>query len=239
MPNEKSKAAARLRTKERESGAAVASPVTIEGDGGARGATGGDGFYLYGVIRSGGWRTLRRSEPVEELTRIRFRDLEALADPVRFEVPGLSDAALQQHQRTVDLLMRAGTVLPLPFGVVFRDRRALIGFLQDQYLVLDEGLGFLEGHWELRLHLLVAEGERTPELSDMATHIYSELRRNARAALPFRRQEGGLFGAAFLVERESWIRFVEKADDLVHSHPDLAFDVTGPWPAYDFVRLIQ
>jgi hypothetical protein len=44
--------------------------------------------------------------------------------------------------------------------------------------------------------------------------------------------------AAFLVGRASWIEFVERADDLGTAHPNLTFDVTGPWPPYDFVRTL-
>ncbi|MGH7446746.1 MAG: GvpL/GvpF family gas vesicle protein [Longimicrobiales bacterium] len=43
--------------------------------------------------------------------------------------------------------------------------------------------------------------------------------------------------AAFLVERTSWIDFVDRAEDLGASHGEIAFDITGPWPPYDFVRI--
>ncbi len=134
--------------------------------------------------------------------------------------------------------MRRGTVLPAPYGVVFRGRRALVRFLEDQYLALDEGLAFLEGHWELRVHAAPARGEEpSVELIDGADHVYAELRRSARAAIPFPRDEGRLLSAAFLVPRSSWIEFVNRAEDLVSARPSLTFDVTGPWPPYDFVRM--
>lgn len=236
----------RLRKRSRQAVDASAAPLepvlaedlaAAEADEGEPGA--GSAFYLFGVLRAGGRRGVRLIDSPADLVRIRFRDLEALARPAAFSVVRLDDDSLQAHQRAVETAMRASTILPMPFGIVFRGRRALIGFLQDQYLTLDEGLSFLDGYWELRLHLNVEHGERTPELNDMATHIYSELRRGARAALPLRHQGGDLYGAAFLVEREGWIRFVERADDLVHTHADLGFDVTGPWPPYDFVRLVR
>lgn len=192
------------------------------------------GFYFYGVVRTRGWRGRER----EDVLRIRYRDLEALVRPGPFKLPALDGPHLQAHQRAVESIMRHATVLPAPFGVVFRGRRALVRFLEDQYLTLDEGLAFLEGHWEVRVHVAPQDREvPTPEMEDAAVHVYAELRRSARAAIPFPREERRLFSAAFLVERGAWIDFVNHADDLAAAHPTLSLDVTGPWPPYDFVRM--
>lgn len=190
------------------------------------------GLYLYGVARTRSWRA--GGTEAEGLVKVRFRDLEALVRPVTYTVPRLEDAGVREHQRFVEAAMRRGTILPAPFGVVFRGRRAAIRFLEDQYIALDEGLAFLDGHWELRLHIA---GDDDEALRDLATELYSELRRLARAAIPLAAGEGRLLSAAFLVGRTSWIEFIERSDDLGSAHPELAFDVTGPWPPYDFVSL--
>jgi len=201
-----------------------------------RSRAGGDrGFYFYGVVRTRGWRG--RGEG-EDVLRVRYRDLDALVRAVPFKLPGLDPAHVQAHQRVVETIMRRATILPAPYGVVFRGRRALVKFLEDQYLALDEGLAFLEGHWELRIHA-TPRGTEEPsaELEELAIQIYAELRRTARAAIPFPREGRRLLSAAFLVERGAWIEFVNRADDLVAAQPLLAFDITGPWPPYDFVRM--
>lgn len=203
--------------------------VTRSGLGGAA-----SGLYFYGVVRTRGWR----GRDSDEVLRVRYRDLEALVRPGPYKLPAVDGPHVQAHHRIVEGAMRRGTVLPAPYGVVFRGRRALVRFLEDQYLALDEGLAFLEGHWELRVHATPSGGDDpTPELIDAAVHVYAELRRFARAAIPFPRDERRLLSAAFLVERGTWIDFVNRADDLVTAQPALSFDVTGPWPPYDFVRM--
>lgn len=196
-------------------------------------------IYFYGVARAKSWRGGRLSRVAgEDVLRIRYRDLEALVRPVPYEVPLMDEQRVQAHQKTVESAMRRGTVLPAPFGIVFRGRRQLIRLLQDQYLVLDEGLSFFEGHWELRLHMLHAAAvEPSLELGDLAMQLYSELRRHARAAVPFSAEGKRLLSAAFLVERAAWIDFVDRAEDLATAHPEITFDITGPWPPYDFVRI--
>lgn len=191
-----------------------------------------DGLYLYGIVRSRGWRA---GVEGEELLKVRYRDLEALVRPVAYRLPDLDDERVREHQRLVEGAMRRGTVLPAPYGLVFRGRRAVVYFMEDQYIILDEGLAFLDGHWELRLHIV--GDDENESLKELATHLYSELRRFARAAIPLPGGDGRLLSAAFLVERGAWIEFVERSDDLALGHPELTLDITGPWPPYDFVRI--
>lgn len=197
----------------------------------------GQALYLFAVARARSWRG-RRSRSEDDVVRVRYRDLEALVRAVPYDVPPLEPGAVEAHQRVVDAALRRGTVLPLPFGLVFRGRRQVIRLLQEQYLVLDEALSFLDGHWEVRIHVTPTAPSEDPELlGDLAMECYSELRRHARAAVPLPREEPRVLTAAFLVEQTAWIEFVERADDLGRAHPEIAFDVTGPWPPYDFVQV--
>lgn len=195
-----------------------------------------EGLYLYGVTRSRTWRTGARSG-AQGVIRVRFRDLEALVRLVPYGVPDLCGDSLTEHQRVLEAAMRRGTVLPLPFGLVFRGRRAVVRFLEDQYVALDEGLAFLDGHWELRVH--ISGDPEESALRDLVQRIYTEMRRFSRAAIPLPVDGRRLLSAAFLVDRGAWIEFVEHTDDLNGAHPELTFDVTGPWPAYDFVRVLR
>lgn len=195
-------------------------------------------YYLYGVVRSrGGWRGKERRNP--ELQRVRYRDIEAVVRPAAFELPPDHATAVRDHQQVLETLLHRTTVLPAPVGVLFNGRRPLIRLLQDQYLIFDEGLSLLDGHWELRLHITgTGTAEELVALEDEAMSVYSELRRFARAAVPMPQAEGKLASAAFLVDRTSWVEFIERIEHFGAHHRNLTFDTTGPWPAYDFVRIV-
>lgn len=214
---------------------AAAAAEAAPGDG--RASSDG-GYYLYGVGRAGAWRGVRSGER-EDLLRIRYRDLEALVRPAAYEVPDYGRDLLQEHQKVVWSASQRESLLPAPYGVVFRGRRAVIRFLQDQYIPLDEGLALVEGHWELRLHLSAAAEETRDEAAETATHVYSELRRFARSAFPFAHDRKRVLSAAFLVPRTQWLQFMDRAEDLSRRHAELLFDITGPWPPYDFVRMTR
>jgi len=197
-------------------------------------------LYLYGIVRARSWRGRRVTRRAgEDLIRVRFRDLEALVRAVPYALPPSGEDQLREHQRVADAAMHRGAIVPFPYGVIFRSRRQLIRMLQDQYLVIDDALSFLDGTWEMRVHVSAsAPPEAGVELGDLAMECYAELRRHARAAVPLREPESKrLLTAAFLVERAAWVEFVARAEDLGSVHPQLSFDVTGPWPPYDFVRI--
>jgi hypothetical protein len=197
-------------------------------------------LYLIGVQRARSWRGRRAGRGVSsEGIRVRYRDLEALVRPSVFEVPELDGDAVQDHQRAVEAAMRRGTILPAPFGLVFHGRRPLMRMLQDQYLLLDEALSFLDGQCEVRVHLSSSDGGAPDEeLLHLANQLYSDLRRTARAAVPFPRDSRRLLSAAFLVEKTGWVEFIQHAENLVGAHSEISLDITGPWPPYDFVRFV-
>ena len=201
---------------------------------------GGDtssGYYLYGVNRAGAWRAGISAKEREELIRIRYRDLEAVVRAVPFAMPEVDREAVQEHQRIVWSASKRDTLLPAPAGIVFKGRRAVIRFLQEQYIPLEEGIALVEGHWEIRLHLKPAMPEGRSEAAEAALQVYGELRRFARAAFPFAHEDEHVLSAAFLVNRSSWLQFMDQAEELGHRYTDLIFDVTGPWPPYDFIRI--
>jgi hypothetical protein len=194
---------------------------------------------LYGVVRARAFRG-RRAVEVPGVSRIPYREIEAVVRAVPFVELEVEQHALREHQRVVESTMRRASVLPFPFGVVFRDRRELIRFLEEQYLAIDEALSFVEGRWEVRVHMGVRGGEEAaPELRDLASHVYAELRRLAHAAQPMPPDDGRIFSAAFLVARTAWVEFVERGEDLAAADARLTLDITGPWPPYDFVRLVR
>ena len=136
--------------------------------------------------------------------------------------------------------MRRCTIVPVPYGIVFRGQHEVVDFLETQHVALTEALSFLEGAFEMRLHIR-RSGHR-PGMSDSlqadrVAEFYKALRRRSRAAFPLQAAEPKILSAAFLVDRGEWVSFVEHADELDNQYPEFQFDLTGPWPPYDFVRI--
>lgn len=199
-----------------------------------------EGFMLHGVVRTRGHEKALAKLAVstgEEL--IEHGGLGALVHSVPYRLPDWNVDRLRHHNSAIERAMRRCTILPAPYGIVFRAREQVIGFLDNQQVALEEALSFVDGAYEVRLH--VRPSGRTPgatesELEDLAAGFYTSLRRRARAAFTLPRHGERVLSAAFLVNRGDWVSFVERIDELEAEHPEFHFDQTH-WPPYDFVRM--
>jgi hypothetical protein len=199
------------------------------------------GLLLRGVVR---YRRHERglakltTTPGDEL--VESHGLAALVHEVPYRLPEWRRELVREHSSAIERAMRRVTVVPAPYGIVFRGRPQVVQFLDSQYVALDEALSFLDGAFEMRLH--ITPSGRHPEVSegnqaDLAAGFYTSLRRRSRAAFTLPASGRRILSAAFLVSRADWVSFVEYADELDADHPEFQFDLTGPWPAYDFVTM--
>lgn len=199
------------------------------------------GFLLHGVVGVRGHeRALAKLAISDDDQLIEHEGLAALVRVVPYRLPEWETEQIREHSRRVERAMRRCTIVPAPYGIVFRSDHEVVTFLKNQHLALTEALSFLDGAFEMRLHIR-SSGKR-PDLSegrqaDRVAEFYKALRRRSRAAFPLEPQEPDILSAAFLVDRAEWVSFVEHADELDHQYPEFQFDLTGPWPPYDFVRM--
>ncbi|UCF20506.1 MAG: GvpL/GvpF family gas vesicle protein [Gemmatimonadota bacterium] len=212
---------------ELEQSVAASDPATVDA-----------GLLLHGVVRARGHERTLAKLPGTEL--VEHQGLAALVQVVPYRLPPWERELIQDHSSIIERAMRRLTIVPAPYGIVFRGREQVTEFLDDQHVALDEALGFLDGAFEMRLHI-TSSGRRPDasefEQADQAASFYTALRRRSRAAFTLPPTGRRVLSAAFLVNRADWVSFVEFADELDADHPEFRLDLTGPWPPYDFVRI--
>lgn len=158
---------------------------------------------------------------------------------------GEGDGGPRAHARRVEALGREVPLVPLPPGLRARDRDAVRAFLERARLPLLEALDLCQGCWELRVHLSGGDGPGRSEgssaggdrASEAVGEVHRALRRRSRAVRRLPAGKGTALSAAYLVPRPRWIGFVEEAARREGTLAGLAVDVTGPWAAWDFVRV--
>lgn len=199
------------------------------------------GLLLRGVVRARGHeRALARLATAPDDELVEHRGLAALVHVVPYRLPEWDEAKIREHSNAIERAMRRCTIVPAPYGIVFRGREQVTEFLEDQGVALDEALSYLDGAFEMRMHVqpsgrrpMASEGE----LADSAASFYSALRRRSQASFTLAPAGRRILSAVFLVKRADWVSFVEFVDELDADHPEFQFDLTGPWPPYDFVRM--
>ena len=174
-------------------------------------------------------------------TVIRVRDLGAVvrAAPAASYDPANDNG---DYERLLDALFSRGAVFPSPPGLIFRTVETLRAWLEQNYVGLSEGLSFISGRCEARVHVRPANyGISANDAATAALEAHDAVRALRHGAvatvnLP-EPQPPVLVSVAFLLKANEWNAFSEAVLEQERRFTELRFEQTGPWIPHDFVRL--
>ena len=132
---------------------------------------------------------------------------------------------------------------PAPVGVVFRSNESVQRWVELHYGALTDAISFVQNRVAGRVHVTRRgpdeERQAGLDVVAIAEESVRVLRASAAAALPLRieKQTSALFSTAFLVEQDVWKTFVAEVEAQAKLAPGVRFELTGPWPPYDFVQM--
>jgi hypothetical protein len=172
---------------------------------------------------------------------IRVRELGAVTRPapaVAFD-PEKDSGSYEQLLETLSV---RGAILPAPPGLVFRTSETLRAWLEQNYIGLHEGVTFLSGRCEARVHVRAAAHALTAEEIEAARQeaidAVRALRHGAVATVALDEPKPPvLVSAAYLLKASEWNTFSDSVVEQERRYPELRFEQTGPWIPHDFVRL--
>ena len=198
-----------------------------------------DGLLLYGVALLDG---VESNSLAADTSLVTVRDLGAITAPAEYQRQDPDDRDLERHGIVLGTVAERQAVAPAPVGTVFRDREALVRWLELHYHALHESLAYLDGRTVARVHIVKRDPSSTIDgaaLAARAADVLKNLRAQAAAMVPLKTEQltGMVLSGAFLVEREKWGAFSGAVGGAGSAHADLDIRMTGPWPPYDFVRL--
>jgi hypothetical protein len=198
---------------------------------------------LYGVaaVESGNITSV-----AEETSLVHYRALAAIVEPSSYSAVNLSDGEMTKYLRILEEAHSHVTVLPAPPGTVFQSSDTLMRWLELHYFTLTEALSVVEGHAAARVSITTQNGDRESEeqksFAALAAESLRTLRGQAAATVTLPRaagddEEGVVARASFLVDNQRWQMFQDSVSEEAKRHDSLDYNMTGPWPPYDFVRM--
>jgi hypothetical protein len=170
-------------------------------------------------------------------------DVGAVVRPAAFESVEVCDEQIDAFEEVVEAVFERQTILPAPFGVVFRNTDHVTRWLQMHYLTLTEAIHLVEGRCEVRVHMRLRNAEQIVEEPDTvatqaAMELYHTVSREADASVMLRRPAlNAVLSGAFLIDRSEWETFSAIVAAQARQYDSLLVEQTGPWPPYDFVRM--
>lgn len=174
---------------------------------------------------------------------VSVRDLAAICAEVDYKPIPPDDGSVGRYSDVLAGYALTNPVLPAPLGVVFRSADSVTRWLELHYGALSEAMTFVENRVAARVHVWrpgkADEREVGADLAAAAAESLRVLRRTAIASLPLRVEKltGIVLSAAFLVDFERWKDFAAEVDAQQRLTPSVRFELTGPFPPYDFVQM--
>jgi len=197
---------------------------------------------LYGVaaVESG-----HTSSLAEGTTLTHYRALAAVVEPSTYALTSLDDGEMANYLRVLEEVHSHTSVLPAPPGTVFQSQSTLTRWLELHYFTLTEALSVIEGHAAARVSIMMQgkhELETQKSFAALAADSLRLLRSQAAATVTLPKadaddEEGVIARASFLIDTQRWEAFNDTVSKEAQRQSALDFQVTGPWPPYDFVRM--
>lgn len=181
--------------------------------------------------------------PVADTLLVVVRELAAICGESGYGAIEATPERVERATAVINAYAERGPVLPAPIGVIFKAADSIESWLELHYGALSDALSFVENRVVARVHIWRPGAAETSETgSDLAAVAAESLRVVRRAAVttvPLRVEKvtGIVLSAAYLVEQELWDDFTRAVDEQAATAPTLRFEVTGPWPPFDFVQM--
>ena len=193
-------------------------------------------LLLYGIV---GLEGADSDSIAPNTSLVAFRDLGAVTATTAYVRREPTEADAEIHRGVAETIFSNHAFLPAPIGIIFRNRDALVRWLELHYVTLSDGLTFVEGRMAARVHLSARTGAGVDtDIAAAATESFRVLRQAAAASVSLKPTDGPRSAsAAFLIEADRWSLFADTVAAEAKARPALQFRQTGPWPPYDFVHM--
>ena len=198
--------------------------------------TKGKYIYVYGIANKQDFNLEIKGLNDKLIKKIDFKEVSVLTSDYPTLHPILKEEEAMHHAEILRKIAQKTTVIPMGFGMVFKEQKFLETVLTKAYQAIKGTLKIVENKIELGVKVVKKESDDAP--NGTALEILESLNE-----LAVKNREGDKFSDrlllnySFLVERNKFSEFSEKIGELEERHQELKFLYTGPWPPYSFVNI--
>ncbi len=198
-------------------------------------------LYVYGITDTGDVSLDNNGIDDASVSTFQHRNLWALVSEVSGTEVDRTDENLEAHDRVLRETLDGGggrSVVPMRFGMVFRDEQTLANVLNGAYPSLRAALNELENTVELGIKVVA------PSANGHDNEAIREAAADTLDPISVATTENDLFSDRLLLNRSFLVRhedrdefgeavatFEERIDDRT------AVQYTGPWAPYNFVDI--
>ncbi|WP_224447734.1 GvpL/GvpF family gas vesicle protein [Haloprofundus salilacus] len=196
-------------------------------------------LYTYGVTDDGSFELdLPAVEDATSVYTVDYRRYSAIVSDIDTMEPEQTDENARLHDDVLQALIEDRTVVPMRFGMTFKNARALKSVLRGGQRAFRRALMNVDGKVELGVKLVTEEGV------DVDREAVRDDVRERLGEVSNDRAENDLFSDrlvvndSYLVAHEDREAFDEVMGDVTEAYEgQLKVQYTGPWAPYNFVDI--
>jgi hypothetical protein len=199
---------------------------------------------VFGVIPAAG---LEPSAKVGGAEVLAVRQLGVLLEGTTLGAAADAPRQVARYRAVVEEAFAERNVVPVPYRTVFRSRTSVTRWMELHYSPLQEALDFVADRATMRVTVGVGSMPASQTAAVVLDgHLWTVLRRlkgDAVAAIPVVAHADHVSGAdrsaacAYLVDRDAIAAFEKQVANLTSAESHLRFNLVGPLPAYDFIKM--
>jgi hypothetical protein len=198
-------------------------------------------LYVYGVLPESDLElAVEGVAGADRVYTVDYRSLSAVVSDIDTTDPERTDEAVTRHNEVLQTVLEddgGRTVVPMQFGMAFKDARTLKGVLRGARRAFRKTLDEIDGTVELGLKLVAdadaaVDGEAVrASVADRLEDIVVEASEDDRFS------DRLVLNRSYLVDRGDRPAFDDAVDEIEAAHEGVTVQYTGPWPPYNFVDI--
>lgn len=197
-------------------------------------------LYAYGVIEQEDLDiAVEGVADADRVYTVDYRSLSAVVSDIDTTDPEQTDEAVTRHNEVLQTVLEhdgGRTVVPMGFGMAFKNARTLKSVIRGARRAFRKALNDTEGTVELGLKL-VATGDAVDAEAvreDVAGRLAD---RSVESTDDDLFSDRLVLNRSYLVAREDREAFDDAVDEIEADYEDLTVRYTGPWAPYNFVDI--
>ncbi len=212
------------------------------GSRGRRSEGQGEGLYVYCIIRSPEENRSFGNIGFEdgEVHTLDYNDFTPVVSSSKIKEYDVDEEDIKVHKTVVEHVMREYSVLPVAYGMVFKNKKLLGVAMKTGHRAMKKAMDSVDGKVELGVKVLLPQNSK--ELNDNIEECRSEIMRclgDIAADLKSLKlfSDRLLLNTSFLVDSSKLDEFSDCVGRLAGDYSSMKVQYSGPWPPYNFVDI--
>jgi hypothetical protein len=199
------------------------------------------GRYVYCMIKSQGEKKSFGNIGFkgEEVYTLEYKDFAPVVSSAAVKKYEVSDEEVELHRKVVEQVMKEHSVLPVAYGMVFKNKKLLLVAMSAGYKAMKKAMSEVDNKVELGVKVFLPKEAASWDGKEKCKSDFMEaLRKKAAQSKELKLFSDRLImNASFLVDKNKIDDFSGEVEQLGNKYLDIKIQYSGPWPPYNFVDI--